>query len=242
MKNNLLFTLFLVFILTPSSKIFAQWEVGVPVDTSLAKLEMVGWGCYPTADHWFVFPVSEADGVDHIIVVLSASQDSVEIEGSIVNAGDTLWITEYDQWEVFFIEGPGTIKLDFRAVGTPTTSGQTVPCEPSDLWISDLQLCFEGLSPTVDFDCEVDESTAVHEVDEGTFDITLPHPANDFELKVTTNNNFKGITVFDIQGRQMAFSKDKSVDCSNLPNGFYLAVVNLDSGQVITEKFVITRK
>ena len=85
MKNNLLFTLFLVFILTPSSNLFAQWEVGVPVDESLSLLTMEGWQCYPTADHWFLFPVSEADGVDHAIIVISAPVDSVKIDDDFVN-------------------------------------------------------------------------------------------------------------------------------------------------------------
>jgi len=241
MRKNLLFTTLLVFLLSPASRLFAQWEVGVPVDESLSMVTMFGWGCYPTADHWFTFPVSEAEGIDHAIVVTSAPQDSVKIGEDIVNTGDTLWITELLQWKVYFTEGSGTLELDFRAIGTPTTAGETTPCGPSELWTSDLQLCFEGLGSTVLFDCEVGESTAIHEIEEGTFDIKLPHAANDFQLRVNTDNNFEGIYVFDIQGRQMAFSKDNSVECSYLPNGFYLAVLKFDSGQVLTEKFLITR-
>ena len=144
--------------------------------------------------------------------------------------------------DVLFPTGEGTLILDFRAIGTPTEAGGEIPCSSSELWISDLLLCDEGLTPVLNFDCRVESPTSTKDYEQEGIEFFLPQAANEFQLRVEATGEIERLLVFDLHGRLISQTKSGKVNCLGLPSGPYFAVLEMKSGFWTTEKFLITGK
>jgi hypothetical protein len=64
-------------------------------------------------------------------------------------------------YSLYFFLGGGLLDMSIKAVGVPTTVGQVHPCQPNNLWMSNLMICDEGLSPVINNNCMVEAGTSL---------------------------------------------------------------------------------
>ncbi|HTO35279.1 MAG TPA: T9SS type A sorting domain-containing protein [Flavobacterium sp.] len=63
-----------------------------------------------------------------------------------------------------------------------------------------------------------------------------PNPVQDI-LNIESQETVLSVEVFDLLGKKILVSKDKTIDVSKLKNGIYLLKINTENG-VLTEKIM----
>ncbi len=135
-----------------------NWTVGTPVNMVLNSNLFHSSGCFPTADQHFTVNGSTVSGVNYYLYVNSAPLDSVYIFPGMdtLATGDSILIPSGGNYfALYFFNYGGLLDMSIKAVGTPTTVGQVHPCQTSSLWMSNLMICDEELTPIINNSCAV---------------------------------------------------------------------------------------
>jgi len=229
-----------------TSVLAQNWTVGVPVNMSLGALHLNGSGCYPNIDEMITFPASQAAGVQHIAVMTTvAPEDTNYISPGIssIHTGDTMFINTSAQRNVFFPEGSGSLVIDFRAIGTPTHAGDPHPCVGTDVWISNLGICPEALTPTLQFNCIVQGSLQVQETAMAVGHFIFPSAENGERLSITGTTGGSYL-ITDAIGRSIASGSAQvllsGIDLSALRAGLYTITLSDPNGLARSVRFAIS--
>ena len=225
------------FALTASTSFAQNWIVGQQFDTQLSAVTVYGGGCYPAAQAVLAFGTTPVDGVYFYYKVISVSTDGewTMLPGPVtaLSVGDTVHMNPVNQL-VFNSGTYGAMQLEVWAEGTPTTAGQAHPCTFSDLWMSNLLLCNEGLSCTIASSCATEIGSGMADTEVGTLTLIPPSPANGFNLQLT-GGSINGGRILDLQGRMIATlsNAQQGVGLDAVPNGVYvLDVVGADGSRL----------
>lgn len=78
-------------------------------------------------------------------------------------------------------------------------------------------------------------------IDKSTISVS-PNPAHNF-VKVKSDGNIKGISIYDIAGKQLSFienpGQSSSLDVSGFQSGIYLIRFQLEDGKIVAKKLII---
>lgn len=226
-----------------------NWTVGVPVDMSISYLTKYGFDCVQSnqADFNMNIILNSVSGIQYLAIV-----DSVQNIAVINNTtdtlfqGDTLFLTQgNNNYAVSFLNGGGSISFNFKAVGTPTTAGQNHPCASSDMWMSNLLLCNEGLTLNVQNTCSVDDATSINQLNNSNTSLQFPNMSNQFQLQLNGVKNTNAVNLYDILGNQIPFkcqinNSNISIPCQDLNAGIYFISL-LHNNKPETHKFVLNK-
>lgn len=220
-----------------------NWTVGLPVDMLLYTQPFFG-GCTPGTDYTFNFPPSAVSGVDHIIRVVNVEPPGATLDLlpglSGATAGANMVVDAAVMRNLTMAPGTVSALLEFRAVGIPSTEGQSHPCNASPFWISNLMICPEGLIPNVNDGCTV--QAGITSIPELMADPVLqwPSPANGQLLRL---QNGLQAEVVDLHGRVVA-AQARSTGASSLglghlaPGVHVLRLISAD-GTATAQRFLI---
>ncbi len=168
MKTSITFlksiVLFTIILFVPNISKSQNWTVGTPVNMVVNTNLFHSNYCYPTADQHFLINGSTISGVNYYLYVNSAPLDSVYLMpgNDTLTTGDSILIPGGGNlYSLYFFLGGGLLDMSIKAVGIPTTVGQVHPCQPNNLWMSDLMICDEGLSPVINNNCMVEAGTSL---------------------------------------------------------------------------------
>jgi len=247
MKKNYLINLaFALFIFLNFAAKAQNWTVGVPVDMQVSYLTKYSGFCAPGQPDFKINVVcNQIDGIEYIIIIDSLVDIAViPFPLDTVELGDTLFLNTGNNIFTFsFVNGPGNISFNIKAIGTPTTAGQTYPCAFSDLWSSNLLLCNEELVLILQNDCSVDASIGINQLDENNASIQFPNLSNQYQLQVSNLKAADIISICDITGKQIKVkptinSSTLSIPCHDLNSGIYFITLSQNNISS-THKFVI---
>ena len=155
LQSTLLFTFIL---LAPHISKSQNWVVGTPVNMVLTSNLFHSNYCYPTADQHFTVSGSTVTGVNYYLYINSAPLDSVYIfpGNDTLATGDSILIpTGANYYALYFFNTGGLLDISIKAVGIPTIIGEAHPCQPNFNWASNLMICDEGLTPSIEDSCYV---------------------------------------------------------------------------------------
>ena len=240
MKRTL--PLFTAVLLTGS--VAAQtWTVGTPAAFKWSQATYSGGGCYPGPDQNLFFSAPSVYGVQYVAIVDAVSPvatNQIAPYGlTPLNVGDTVEVVPGSPNSIYFPSGTGSMTLSYWAIGTPTTAGQSYPCTFSDLWMSNMMLCPEGLSTTVQGSCTVQAGTAGITGNVANDPaITFPSAANGWTLNVA-NSSLASAKVLDITGKTI--TRKFPANLSGLPDGIYVVQGTRPDGTTSTHRFVLSR-
>jgi hypothetical protein len=138
------------------------------------------------------------------------------------------------------------VSFDFRAIGTPTTSGQLYPCNASNNWLSNLLLCHEGLTSTLQNNCNVQLSTGIKEQRNLSYEVSMPEEINNYSLLIKNSSSVKQIYITSLPGTKIMvknnFGGEKmEMDCSTFKNGIYFLTIVSSDNQIVSRKFSLVR-
>lgn len=238
----------IAFLLFNFNFINAQnWTVGVPVDMSISYLTRYAFGCAPQPDFSMNIVLPNVTGIQYLAIVDSVQDIAVIVSNNdTLLQGDTLVLSPGDNnYSVSFLNGTGNISFNFKAIGTPSTAGQTHPCAFNDIWMSNLLLCNEGLTLNVPTNCTVDAATAISSLENNASFIQFPNSGNHFQLQLNNNKSYNFIGIYDITGKQIfsnttSHSGTISIPCEKLNSGIYFIKLN-QNNTFSTHKFVINK-
>lgn len=240
MKRTL--PLFSAILLTGS--IMAQtWTVGVPAAFKWSQASYYSSGCYPGPDHNIYFEAPGVSGIQYVAIVDAvspAATNQIAPYGTTpLNVGDTVVMVPGAPNSVYFPSGSGSMTLSYWAIGTPTTAGQSYPCTFSDLWMSNMMFCPEGISTMVQGTCTVQAgTTGIASVVADGPAITFPSAANGWTLSVS-NSAFTSAQVLDATGKTIA--RRLPANLAGFPDGIYLIRGTRADGTASTHRFVVLR-
>lgn len=225
---------------------FSQsWTVGQPVNMLLTSLTHSGGGCYPTDDFVFHIQGSQVTGVDYYAYVMSVPPNTVYVMpgNDTLAVGDSLLISPGpNSVMVYFYGGSGSVTFDFRAIGIPTTAGQPHPCSTSSLWLSNLLICHEGLTASINNNCTVLPMTVMIENGFSGAEIIFPNERNNYLLKAERSHPVQRISIYGISGNEILRSNSlPEINCASLSNGIYFVTVLTADNKLLTRKFVMNR-
>ena len=236
-------TLVIISLLATIQVQAQTWTVGQPVMTVFTSVGGYAGGCYPNADFTFPFPGSNVSGVSYYLVVTNTPASSVLIQpmNDTLAVGDTILMPiGSSPYSVYCFTGAGgPVQFKIIAKGTPTTAGQPYPCSVSQLWLSNLMLCPEGLINNVSNNCSVQASTGISEPSSNEIQIDLPGAANAGNL--TVSGQMAVTTITDVTGKLIYQSNKTTLtvfDMSTFPIGVYTLQVAAES-RSISRKFVL---
>lgn len=227
-----------------------NWNVGQPLDMLLYTQTFYG-GCNPNADYTFNFPPSTVDGVDHIIRVVSVAPTNGTLDlmpgFSGVTTGASMLVDEAVMRYLTMSPGTTSATLEFRAVGTPTTAGQTHACAPSEFWISNLMICPDGLTPIIGSDCSVQGgATAIVDTEMPAPTIDLPSVRNGQRLTISLPSfETANAIIVDATGRTVItkyLAQGGAIGLNTSPDGAYVLQLVRSNGDVVTKRFVINQQ
>lgn len=180
-----------------------------------------------------------ATGVQLAAVVTDTGGASAQIYGNTVAPGDTFWFDTTSTIPMYFW-GPGSVKVEFWIVGTPTVAGEPYACEAM-IGVT-LALCGNSvlLFPPNSEDCNVDIAFAREPAVTRRWSIS-PNPSQG-RLKIDSQGlSWTALTVWDLQGKRMGqWEPSTSIDLSHLPPGIYFAEIS-DGSVVQRERLVLSR-
>lgn len=221
-----------------------NWTVGLPVDMLLYTQPFFG-GCTPGTDYTFNFPPSVVSGVDHVIRVVSVEPPGGTLDLVPGLTGATAGAIMVVDAAVMrnLTMAPGTVSalLEFRAVGIPSTEGQSHPCNASPFWISNLMICPEGLIPNVNDGCTV--QAGITGLTEPLAEPVLqwPSPANGQLLRV---RNGLQAEVVDLHGRVVAAhtggAGTTSLALDHLAPGVHVLRSHAANGTTTAQRFLLS--
>lgn len=223
-----------------------NWIVGEPVDMVLTQITMYGSGCTPDVDEALNFPGSIVNGVDYVAIVMQVSPaGTITVTpgpSAALNVGDTIWLTGTVIRDIVFTTGSGSVELEFKAIGTPTTVGQAHPCAGSDMWISDMGICPETLSLFMDNNCATENSTGIIDRQAARPWFIAPSAANGGRMEVY-GAIAESIRVLDLQGREVnapvSTGEGWSMDMGAAPAGIYMVHATALNGELLTRSFPV---
>lgn len=157
LSTLLAFALLLSMFLSKTSTA-QNWTVGVPVDMVITSNLFHSNFCFPTADQHFTVDGSITTGVNYYLYVDSVSPDSVYIMPGMdtLAVGDSIFLPSGGNlFSLYFFHGGGLLNMSVKAKGIPTVAFDEHPCQPNNLWMSNLMICDEGLSPIISNNCQV---------------------------------------------------------------------------------------
>lgn len=248
MKKNYSISFALVFTLLFNFSSKAQnWSVGTPVDMSISYLTKYAFSCAPQPDFNMNIILNSVSGIQYIAIVDSV-QDIAVIPSSndTLNLGDTLFLSQgNNNYAVSFVNGTGNISFNFKAVGTPTTAGESHTCAFSDLWMSNLLLCNEGLTRNVQNNCTVDAATNLNSISSNNTIVQFPSASNQYQLQLSGLNMGNSINLVDITGKSLKLIGQTSnstinIPCQDLKAGIYF-ISYTENGNITSTKFVINK-
>lgn len=224
------------------SAIAQNWIVGVPAAFKWSELTLFG-GCDPAPDQNITFSAPGVSGVEYVAIVDAVTPPGTNLIAPLgtgpLNVGDTVDLVVGPPNSVYFPSGSGSMSLSFWAIGTPTTAGQAHPCTFNALWLSNLMLCPEGLTKTVQATCTVQPGTVgIGGVDREGPAISFPSAANGWMLSARDAFRASAV-VLDATGQVIA--RALPADLSGRPNGVYLLQLTGTDGAVNVCRFVVSR-
>lgn len=220
-----------------------NWLVNQPVDVQVSAVTVYGGGCFPATQAILNFSAPAVDGVTYFYKVIGITTDGeyTMVPGPAValQVDDMIPVSVQDN-QVFNTGTFGGLELQVWAVGTPTMEGQAHPCSSSELWMSNLLLCNEGLTAIVQTNCATELSTGLTDMDRSTISYIPPSSMNGYQLQLTVNEPVSG-RIIDMQGRVVAmFGTDqRTIDLSGLPGGVYVLTLLGNTGQIVHSTFTI---
>jgi hypothetical protein len=241
MYRRLLLFIFATMLMSGSLKA-QMWTVYVPVDTLLTQLGRNVGGCFPSADFTFTFPGSPVTGVDYLLIVKQTPTGTVNMTpiGGTIAINDTLVLVPGTQtYNVYCNSGTGLVSFDFVAKGTPLVANQAYPCSVSQLWLSNLMICPDGLSNNPPNNCLTQIATGLNEPAADDYNIIFPGDHNNGHLEVT--GDFTHVMVTDINGRTFRpelKSGHALFNLSGVPAGMYTVIISNGSRKT-TRKFSV---
>lgn len=209
--------------------------------------------CYDndTPDGYFAFHTCPDPGIDYGYVVEElVSSDTVEITpGGVIELGDTIWCTELPLWviierKIYFHNPDGHMKLRFFAVGEVTMPDVGVFCQPADsMWMQQLAVCNNLWWYDYPHACTTfSNPLGIEDISLNELNILYPSRLNSYTLSSESDENIRQMRIYDIQGRVVAESSlSNSVDCSVLNSGSYIVSIELESGNILKKKFMLTK-
>jgi hypothetical protein len=242
------FLLLFIFLVIQTGKSNAQnWTVGVPVDMSISYLTKYAFSCAPQPDFNMNIMLNSVSGIQYLAIVDSVQDIAViPFVNDTLMQGDTLFLSQGNNvYAVSFVNGTGNISFNFKAVGTPTTAGESHPCLFSDTWMSNFLLCNEGLTKEVQNLCFVDAATALDKNIDENVEMQFPSYGNQFHLQLNNLKNTNEIFIYDISGKQLIskinkYSSAITISCQELSSGIYFLKLKQDKSNNI-HKFIIQK-
>ncbi len=223
------------------SAIAQNWIVGVPAAFKWSELTLFG-GCDPAPDQNITFSAPGVSGVEYVAIVDAVTPPGTNLIAPLgpgpLNVGDTVDLVVGPPNTVYFPSGSGSMSLSFWAIGTPTTAGQAHPCTFNALWLSNLMLCPEGLTKTVQATCVVQPGTVEVQEAQANDVLLLPSAANGWTLSAPGSHSGSAL-LLDATGQVIA--RKLPADLSGRPNGVYLLQVTRPDGTASVHRFVLSR-
>jgi len=248
MKKNYFSTLvFACFFLINHLANAQNWTVGTPVDLQLSYLTKYSGFCAPNQPDFRINVVcNQVDGIQYMVIVDSLVDIAVfPISNDTIELGDTLFLsTGNNNYTFSFVNGPGNISLKVKAVGTPTTAGQSHPCAFSDNWMSNLLLCDEQLTLNLQNTCNVDNATGINNLN-NNFSFQAPTISNQFQLSLNGLNPSAIVNLSDIAGKSILVKSNNAqstlnIPCQDLNAGIYFINIT-QQNKNFTYKFVLNK-
>lgn len=227
------------FTLTSSAQ---TWTVGTPVNTTVIT-DFLGYGaltgCFPSATATWNFTIPLVSGIQFYAKVTAVDSNSCYIMpgNDTLQVGDSIAInSSSNSISLYCYNNSATtpVKMDLRAVGTPTTAGQGYACVPTTLlWMSNLGICPDGLGAQVPSTCNVMSGpTDLHSATLADYQFISPSVLNHYmaQLRNVDMNSQVSITAITGQTVQKVQVNGPAVSLNfgNLSNGIYIitAVAN----------------
>lgn len=238
MKTSITFlksiVLFSIVFFAPNISKSQNWTVGSPVNMVVNTNLFHSNYCYPTADQHFLIDGSTISGISYYLYVNSAPLDSVYLMpgNDTLTTGDSILIPGGGNlYSLYFFLGGGLLDMSIKAVGVPTTIGQSHPCQPSNLWMSNLMICDEGLTPVINNNCVVEAGTSLI--------------ANIFGTNSPCFSPCGGIADASVTGGTFPYSYlwsngETTTAVSGLCSGIYAVTVTDASSNTATDSVTIT--
>ncbi|MCC7503020.1 MAG: T9SS type A sorting domain-containing protein [Flavobacteriales bacterium] len=236
----------LLLSLACTTTLHAQnWEVGMPVDVQISTITAFGGGCSPGPQATLFMPLLPVDGITYYYEVINTNGGTYTMvpgPANVLNVGDTVHFPITQITEVYNAANQGGLELVVHAEGIPTTPGQTHPCASNDIWMSDFQLCNEGLTSVISLGCETQPSTVGIDEANTALSFIAPLASNGFVLQVL-DAQVRTVRVLDAQGRVVSTSTVATprMDLNSQPDGVYLLQAERSNGEVRTHRFVLSR-
>lgn len=241
------FTLFALLLVCATSQIKSQsLAVGQYANVLLDSFTYWGGNCAPQFD-FQLFPDSVfmpvATGVDLYAVVTEVNTNmpnSLLSSYGVVATGDTLPFDTTHTYPFTFYSG-GYVKIEYRAIGTPTIVGEGYHCS-SELGLT-LANCGNAaylwpISPTPD--CQVQPMNAIENPLGKGWEL-YPVPVREaFRLRhVDGLTTWTEVKLRDVQGRVLRRWKEGEMMMGNgLPPGVYLLEIDSPEGRSV-KRFLI---
>jgi hypothetical protein len=249
MKKNYIVNFLLMMLFVLNNILFAQnWNVGVPVDLQLSFLDKSSGFCAPGQPDFKINVIcNQVDGIQYMILVDSLVDIVViPIVNDTLELGDTLMLNAGNNNFTFsFINGPGKISLNLKAVGIPITAGQNHPCSYTDNWSSNLLLCNEELTLDLQNTCSVINTSNIYNIKNNKANIQFPNLSNQLQMTVNGVSNNSLISISDISGKQIISNftisnKNAVIPCQELQSGIYFVTL-IENNIPSTFKFSICK-
>lgn len=222
------------------------WTVGQPVDMLLYTQPFYG-GCGPDPDYTFTFPTSPVTGVDYKVIITNMvpANGSVSLLPGLDNGqlNDEFIFDATVQRALTLAPGTTNVTLEFRAQGIPEQAGQGHPCSTSMFWMSNMMFCPEGLTPSFNDGCTVqDVSTGVDAAQAEAASIQYPTSANGQQLSITLNSAATAdYRIVNSVGRTVLIGRIGAqglIGLSALPTGLYVLDLHVQ-GHSLAKRFLV---
>lgn len=219
------------------------WSVGQPVEQQLSAITVYGGGCFPAIQAQLSFGQPPVDGVTYYYKVISITTDGEYTmwpgPGTALAVDDMIPVQQFSH-QVYNSGSFGGLELQVWAIGTPTTAGQAHPCASSELWMSNLLPCNEGLNCAIASNCVTELGTGVGDA-AAEASLQLPNAANGFMLQWPGTVLTSG-EVRDLRGRLVhTLSSGTGGSLAHLPDGLYVLHLNTGDGRSVRTTFPIAR-
>lgn len=208
----------------------------------LSSVAVYGGGCWPDLQAHLSFPLPAVSGVSYyykVVDIIDGTYTTIPGPPGALVIGDMITIQPAQELMVYNEQASGGLFLQVWASGTPTTAGQAHPCASSDLWMSNLLLCFEGLNCLLGADCTTELSNSVPAMPASNdLSFVPPTAGNGYHLLVNDGGN---ASVFDSQGRVVASQQGRvlRMDLSALPDGAYMLRLDRE-GRALSSRFLVS--
>lgn len=231
------------------------WTVGVAMNQLvISNFAQTGsgllTGCFPSASSTFHTYLPTVAGIQYYWKITSIDPNSAYLMpgNDTLIVGDSVAVNSgSDTRTLYYFAGTAitSFKADLYAAGTPTTSGQFYPCNIStQLWISNMMICPEGLSAQVSGSCAVQSNPTLVEQQVALSSLTIeaPNAYNHYHMQVNGITEATDIKLYSVTGEiivsQKGIMPTAQVDCSALGAGIYFITLSNEKG-IRKEKVLI---